>query len=122
MIRALARGAGGSRVRPAVPAESSFARFTPSDHVVLHERLRLVEDLQVLGGDVNILAVGQGQLQTAFAGELDVEARAVEEDQVEADQAPERDQAANPRRPGGPAVPLPGNVEVVRPDVDRRRI
>src|SRR5512135_3481823 len=96
--------------------------YADSNHVIFHERLRLVEDLQVLGRDENVLAVDQGQLQGALAGELDIQAGAVEEGQIESDQAAERDQPADPRRPGGTAVALAGDLEVVRPDVDRRRL
>ncbi len=52
-----ARRRGGSPTRERVGDRRS-------DDVVLDERLRLVEDLQVLGGDEDVLAVGQGE----FAG------------------------------------------------------
>ena len=41
-----------------------ISAFYRSDDVVLDERLRLAEDLEVLGGDEDVLAVGQGE----FAG------------------------------------------------------
>ena len=54
-----------------------------------------MEDLQVLGGDVDVVALGEVQLQAALAGELDVEGGAVEEGQVEADEAAQGDQPAD---------------------------
>src|SRR4051794_12036155 len=107
---------------PSPPAEPSRVESSMGtlDHVILDEFL-LVEDLEVLGGDEDVVAARQGQLQAAFAGELDVQRRAVEEDQVEADEAAEGRQAADPRRPGRAAVAPAVDVEVVRADVDRDR-
>src|SRR3954470_17713075 len=92
----------------------------PSNDVVLDEGLGLVEDLEVLGGNIDILAIGQGKLAKAFAADLDVEAGAVEEHEVEADLAPQAGEAADPGGPGGAAVAFPGHLEVVRADINSR--
>ena len=91
-----------------------------SDDIVLDEGFRFVENLQVLGRDEDVVALGKSQVEATLAGELDVQAGAVEQGQVQPHQTAKRRQTTDPRGPGGPAVALAGDVEVVRADVDAR--
>src|SRR4051794_11359303 len=84
-----------SRSRMEIDETLSFPTLERSDDVVLDERLRLVEDLEVPGGDVDVLAVGQGELEAPLSGDLDVEAGTVEEHEVEANEPPQGGEPAD---------------------------
>ena len=90
-----------------------------SDYVVLDERLRVVEDLQVLRRYEHMLALNQAEGNRCLPRNLDVKERAVEQNDVEPDEPAKRREPLNPRGPGGPSVVIAADLEVVRADVNR---
>src|SRR5260370_5588687 len=97
--------------RKSMPYEVVPSASLSLDDVIVHERLGLVEDLPVLGRDEHVFAAVQAQLQAALAGELDVQAGAVQEREVEPDQAAQACEASNAGGPGGAALALAGEFE-----------
>ena len=75
---------------------------------------------RVARGDVERLADPGLELGEAFAAELDAHGCPVAERDVQPDEAAQGDDPQQPARPGAAAVPLVGQVQVVRTDVDRR--